>query len=130
MRKKERRKFIRLKAYHLVKYRVLSAEKEQPTPLFATIKDIGAGGVCLKADQSLPESSTIALEINFPKLSHPISTLAKVVWVRPLGKKSQHYEVGAQFLDMEESVRKIIEERIRFVYRKTRERKGLFNLFR
>jgi len=102
---KERRNYYRLHAYHLAKYRLIQKSGERP--IVAAIKDIGGGGICLQTEEYLPIASIIQVYINFPKLSQPIPTLAKVVWVRRLGKKSV-YEAGVEFVDIEQIFRNAI----------------------
>lgn len=102
---KERRNYYRLHAYHLAKYHLIQKSGERP--IVAAIKDIGGGGICLQTEEYLPIASIIQVYINFPKLSQPIPTLAKVVWVRRLGKKSV-YEAGVEFVDIEQIFRNAI----------------------
>ena len=97
MRIKDRRKFIRLKAYHLVKYRLVSEGESQSSYICAALKDVGAGGVCLDSEQYLPMSSIIELKINFPNVTTSVSALAKVVWMKKRDK-GRRYEIGAQFI--------------------------------
>lgn len=128
IRGKERRKAIRLQAYHLAKYRPASSEKEQAQPILVALKDIGAGGVCLRTEEYLPVSTQIDLRINFPGLDYPISSIAKVVWIRQIGK-TKRYEVGAQFINLEESVSKLIDEQVKLVYQRANKKIGLFRRF-
>lgn len=124
MRKKEKRQFIRLKAYHLVKYRPLLAEKESVASVLAAIRDIGGGGICLRTEECLPVSCVIEVRINFPNIATSIFALARVVWVKQRNK-SRRYEIGAQFINIDEEVRKTIEDQVRSVdkiFKKT----GLF----
>jgi len=109
-----KRSFIRLAAYHLVKYKPLSTERKETAPVLATLKDIGAGGVCLRTEEYLPVSSSIELKINFPFHATPISTLAKVVWIKKR-RNARFYEVGAQFIEIEETARKIIDDHLNSV---------------
>jgi c-di-GMP-binding flagellar brake protein YcgR len=121
IRKKDRRKFIRLTAYHLAKYKVLSFHGEQVLPSFAVIRDIGAGGACLRTEERLLESATIELKINFPSVSTPLCTLAKVIWASRIGK-SRRYEIGVEFIGIEESIRKIIDGHIKLVYQRMKKK--------
>lgn len=114
MGKKEKREFIRLKAYHLAKYRPLSPGSRQAEPILASLKDISAGGVCLKTELPLDLSTTLELKINFPPLNNPVSCLAKVVWVKKTGKPPC-YEAGLQFVDLDQQTRKAIDAGIKFV---------------
>lgn len=113
MGKREQRQFIRLKAYHLAKYRPLSPESRQAEPILVSLKDISAGGVCLRTEIPLPVSSLMELKINFPPFDNPVSCLARVVWVKKFGKLPR-YEAGLQFSDLSEEARKAIDQGIKF----------------
>ena len=116
MPKKERREFIRLQAYHCVKYRLLSTVDTQAHPFTAsTVKDISGGGICLRTEELLPESSLIELKINFPHISTYLSVVAKVVWIKPRDR-IRRYDIGMRFMDIDELLRKIIEGQVKMVY--------------
>jgi c-di-GMP-binding flagellar brake protein YcgR len=117
MLRKEKRRFVRLKAYQLSKYRVIYPE-ERKSAILDSIKDIGGGGVCFRIEEDLPISSILELQINVPFLAHPLRCLVKVVWTRRLGK-SNKYEIGTEFVEIDESARKKIMEKIGFVKEKT-----------
>lgn len=99
----ERRKYRRLHAYHLVKYRVISAEKEGETVL-ASLANIGGGGICLRSEESLPVGSTVQVSINLPQFPQPVTSIARVVWTKKL-KSAQMYECGLQFIEIEDMLR-------------------------
>lgn len=122
MRTQNRRKFIRLKAYHLVKYRLLSEGKGQSNYIYAALKDVGAGGVCLDTEEYLSMSSLIELKINFPNVATSVSALAKVVWIKKRDK-GRRYEIGAQFTEIDEPLRKIIDEQVKRVEYKLQSKK-------
>jgi Tfp pilus assembly protein PilZ len=115
-----KRSFIRLAAYHIVKYKPLSTENQEAIPVLATIKDIGAGGVCLRTTEYLPVSSTIELKINFPFRATPIFTIAKVAWIKKRDQ-GRYYEVGAQFMEIEDSARNLIDRHLKYVLRSAKE---------
>jgi c-di-GMP-binding flagellar brake protein YcgR len=121
MRNKERRKFIRLEVYHLAKYRLLSDAKDESRYILAAVRDIGAGGLCLVTEETLPLSSLVQLKINFPGISTTVFTLAKVVWIKQI-KKTKHYLLGTQFIEIDESMRKGIDGKVKFVQHKLNER--------
>jgi c-di-GMP-binding flagellar brake protein YcgR len=102
---KERRTYHRLHTYHLAKYRLIQKSGERP--IIAAIKDIGGGGICLQTEEYLPRASIIQLYINFPKMRQPIPSLAKVIWIRKLGRKNL-YEAGVEFVDIEQIFRNAI----------------------
>lgn len=123
MLEKERRGFIRLQAYHCVKYKLLSTEDKERHPFIAaTIRDISAGGVCLRIEEHLPESALIELKINFPHIATSIYVLAKIIWTRQRDK-IRRYDVGMQFIEIEDVMRQAIDEQIKRVYDKLRRRK-------
>jgi len=110
----DKRQFIRLSAYHLAKYKPLSFQKEEAIPVITTIRDISAGGICLRTEEYLPVSSMLELKINFPAQTTPIFTLVKVVWIKKRAN-GRYYEVGAQFAEIEESARRFINDHIAMV---------------
>lgn len=117
IQKKEKRTYLRLNVYHLVKYRLAS---ESPSHLItASIRDIGGGGICLQTEKELSVPSLVHLYINFPGLSRSIPSLAKVVWVRKL-KKTNLYRAGIQFLDIQDVLRNEIIKEVESVFKKAR----------
>ena len=116
MLRKNKRKFFRLKAYQLAKYRVISP-KEGEHIVFNAVKDIGGEGVCFRTKEDLPISSILELQINVPFLDKPLDTVAKVVWTKIMGRTNK-YEIGVQFLDIEKDYQRKIIKRIDFVREK------------
>ncbi len=114
LEKKERRKFIRLEIYHLAKYRLASEGDKSLT--IASIKDISGGGACLKVKEDIPKGSVLQLYINSPHFSSPVPCLAKVAWVKKIGKTGK-YELGLEFLEMEDLLRKGIIQGIDYARR-------------
>ena len=113
---KERRKFVRLNAYHLVKYRLISEQKQGL--VIASIKDISGGGVCLSVEEELPKGSVLQVYINYPGFSAPIPCLAKVSWSKQIGKTNR-YELGLEFLEIEDLLRQEIIQRIDYARRRS-----------
>jgi len=127
IQKKDRRKFIRLKAHHLVKYRVLVAGQEHGARfMLATIKDIGGGGACLRLEERLSLASVIELRINFPHIDTSIYAIAKVVWTKEI-KKPKFFEVGLEFTQIDSHFRDFIDNEVRLVYNKMKGKKFMFN---
>lgn len=123
MNSTERRKFLRFTAYHLAKYRLINAADKDELPVLASLKDVSAGGIRLRAQEDIPISSLLELKINFPFLDYPVTALAKVIWSKKL-KKPGLYEVGAQFTRIDESARKAIDGQIKFAAQKALENKA------
>ena len=121
-KKEERRKYLRLRVYHLVKYRVISENSSQTEPLLASIKDIGAGGICLVTAKPLEPCTKLELQINFPDLKKPVFTIGRVAWSKQTAKMSR-YEIGVEFTDIEASIHNLIDDNVKFVYQKIKNRK-------
>lgn len=109
-KKKEKRTSPRFTIYHLAKYHHLTPEPSGHL-VTCSVKDIAGGGVCLRTEEELPVSTVIQLYINLPQFSQPVSTLAKVIWTRKLDRTNR-YESGIQFLDIEGIFREVITERL------------------
>jgi c-di-GMP-binding flagellar brake protein YcgR len=118
----DKRKFIRLKAYHLVKYKLFSEKAAKGAFVTASIKDIGAGGVCLRTKEYIAISNLLEMRINFPSVDTSVSALAKVVWAKEVIKNSQ-YEIGAQFIDLDDSLRVLIDRQVSRVYQRATPKK-------
>jgi c-di-GMP-binding flagellar brake protein YcgR len=102
----ERRKYIRLDAHHLLKYKIVGKGEE-----LSFAKNISAGGVLFIAKENIPTDSVIELEINFPTFPHPIKAKARVVWNREL-KKFGGFETGAEFINVDEDAKEFINKKI------------------
>ncbi|MBU1125685.1 MAG: PilZ domain-containing protein [Candidatus Omnitrophica bacterium] len=106
---KKNREHQRLSAYHLVKYRLLS--KPQSPLVVASLKDIGGGGLCLRTQEHIPVATYLQLYVNLPQFPQAVTSAAKVMWSRKL-KTTNVYEIGLQFVNIEESFRQAIKERV------------------
>lgn len=115
LKTKERRKSARLNAYHLVKYRLLDGDGGATV---ASIRDISSGGACLVTEADIPKGSVIQLHINFPGFSSPVPCLAKAAWTRKISRPLRN-EIGLQFLEIEDLLRKEISQRVDFVLRRS-----------
>ena len=102
----ERRKYIRLDAHHLLKYRKVGKEEA-----LSFVRNISAGGVLFIAKENIPLGDVVELEINFPGFPHPIKASAKVVWIKEL-KELGGFETGAEFINVEEDAREFINKKI------------------
>jgi len=115
----ERRRYIRLKAYHLVKYKEIADSAKDSSFVSAVIKDIGGGGVCLRTEQEIPVSTVLELKINFPHISTFLYASVVVVWVRR--KERMHcFELGCKFIQISDSLRSFIEEQVKQVFAQTK----------
>ncbi|MFC1548651.1 PilZ domain-containing protein [Candidatus Omnitrophota bacterium] len=113
---KERRKFMRLKAHHLLKYRVIDEGEGK----LSFVRNISAGGALFVAKEEIPCGSMVELEINFPQYPHPVKVVSKVVRSRPL-KKMGGFEIGAEFVSADEEVKEFINKKILSIAEKSKE---------
>jgi hypothetical protein len=111
--KKEKRRFVRLPAHHLIKYKVVGREALQGTLSF--VRNISAAGVLFHAQENIPSASTLELEINFPLRSEPIKVLAKTLRVKPL-RKTGGYDIALEFLNLDKDTCTFINKKILEVY--------------
>lgn len=109
----EKRNYPRLKAYHLAKYRVISDASVGQIKL-TSLKDIGGGGVCMRCEERFPLASLVQLYINFPHSSLPVPSIGKVAWIKEIGK-TKRYEIGLQFMEIEDLVRENIAKQVNSV---------------
>jgi len=117
MKKNERRKFLRLRAHHLLKYKLANDPPGQKNLSF--VIDISAGGVLFYAREKLPEDTFLDLEINFPGSNQPLCIKARVVRLRQL-KKIGGFEIGAEFVDPAQDFRILVDQKIIDVYKKSK----------
>jgi len=109
----EKRKHIRLRAYHLGKAKPPDSGKaDSALYRVVAIQDLSAGGVRFKTSVPAEVSSVIDLKMIFPPLGKIVIASAKVAWIRKI-ERSSNYEVGAQFINIDKDTRKLIDENAR-----------------
>lgn len=118
----DKRKYPRLEMYFLAKYRLFSQPQSQQG-IITSLKNISGGGVCLYTKEYLSPASLIHLYINFPHFSQTVISLAKVVWIKER-KKIKQYEVGLEFVEVDEFLREEIIKSIDFTKRLTQKKVG------
>ena len=110
---KERRKFIRLSAHHLLKYKLINREKE-----LSFAHNISAGGVLFHAKTDITPGDLVELEINFPGYPTPVKAVSKVVRaVRAV--KGEGFEVAAEFVNIEEGAKDFVNKKIQEIQGET-----------
>jgi len=124
MRKKRvnTRAFPRLKAHHLLRYRLRDDEASQFVT--ASVKNISGGGILFKTDQQMSVGAELELEINFPSFEKPLQVLASVVRVRQ--SEAGDFEIGAHFTSIEELQRSDLVKKIDFMLNKLKEKKSFW----
>jgi Tfp pilus assembly protein PilZ len=84
-------------------------EDERNNTILTHTDNVGVGGVCVSLKQNLKMFSLVMLELDLLDLGDHISCNGKVVWnVQQQGEfenKSQLYDVGIEFLDIQEKDR-------------------------
>lgn len=113
----DKRRFPRINDFSLVKYRSVSSEGKHHEFKVTNIRDIGEGGVGFWVREKLIAPNLIELRINFPPFDVPISTLAKIIWVKKVGWGGQ-YKVGVKFVDIEDTFRKMIADKVKAEHKK------------
>jgi len=124
MRKKklDTRRYPRVKAHHLVKYRAKKSEAERHR--VASVKNISGNGIVFKTTSQLSVGSELELEINFPGLPEPVKAVAKVVRAEDADKDK--FEIGAHFTKVKQNDASVIVSKIEYMLKKLRERKSLW----
>jgi len=115
MAKKDKRKFLRFGAHHLIKYRV--AERKQKEDYHPFVRNISANGVLFYTEEYIPKDSIVDVEINFPAYPHPIKARCRVTRVNPL-KIVGGFEIGTEFVDIDKATQEFINKKITRVYKK------------
>ncbi len=105
---KKRRKFKRIKAHHLIKYKSLS-EKNEGIVSFA--RNLSAGGVLMYANKPSILGDILEIIINFPGADSPIMVKGKVLRTKEL-KKIGGYEIAVQFVDTSKEVFELMQKQI------------------
>jgi len=107
LKKEEQRRYIRLKTHHLLKYRIIRDETE----IISFSRNISAGGVLFFIRQDLPLNCVIDLKINFPFYPEPVTVIAKIVR-KDYSKVKGGYEMGAEFINIEDGVQDFLNQKI------------------
>jgi c-di-GMP-binding flagellar brake protein YcgR len=105
---KHRRKFKRIGAHHLVKFKSLSGKDE---PIISFARNLSAGGVLLYAKKSGVLGDVLEVTINFPGADKPISVKGKVLRSKEL-KKIGGYEIAVQFINISKEEFELMQKRI------------------
>lgn len=93
----ERRLFIRIPIWFIVKYRLYPRNIEPPEEFRQGIcKNISAGGICLAAKDRLKKGWILDLEISLPPLERDIHVFGKIVWSCEQ-KSTDHFIHGIEF---------------------------------
>lgn len=106
---KERREFVRLDTRIEVTYAsTLTTYSNKSKTLKSRqtkTKDIGGGGLCFFADESIPPGTRLKLTAKLPNHEEPLQFKVEVIWsdtyeVHGKGSHHQATEVGAKFIEI------------------------------
>ena len=99
----ERRQQPRVNTAVSVQYRGI--RQSEDSVINAISRDISTGGVRLLVNEFISVFTRLILDIAIPSAPKPVRVVSKVAWIRkrPYGEQ---YEVGAQFTDMPEEVKR------------------------
>lgn len=97
-KKGERRQFLRLGTYHLLKY--LRYETQGLSrPILSVARNIGGGGLMFSTNEKLDIGDKLELELNLPPFGEYIKAIAQVVHVEKK-KSSEKWQIGVRFLEL------------------------------
>lgn len=108
----ERRRFSRLAANVLVTWKRFDRVIGHTNDKKDTSRNISRGGICVVTTQTLRAGDTLHLDISLPD-GRTIVSSGKVMWSKPVGLmgiRGQEYEVGVQFLRMDDEDKSAIEK--------------------
>ena len=114
---RDRRKYIRLEKHYLLKYKVLDKAAEM-----SFVRNISATGVLFYCKKQLRRGDMVELQINFPGYPKPVKGVAEVMRVNAL-KKMGGFEIGVQFVNVDEDAKKFIEKKTQPADKKKGKRK-------
>ena len=106
----ERRKFIRLNINAQINYSVIADDVSARS---ASVKDIGAGGICLLLDEQLKEGDILKFDVLLPDDPPVIQAKGKVIWIKPFSiasEKKTRYDTGIEFIEISNDDRKKINK--------------------
>ncbi len=106
MKAGEPRKFKRLQAAYLVKYKI----GEKGVPRVTNLVDISEGGLRFLAHEKISELSILHLSIYLPPLERSVDTVSKVTRVRRARDGETTYYVSVIFLDLKGGDREAIRQ--------------------
>ncbi len=105
----ERRKYKRVYAA-FVEYSCIGEDTLKEIASFT--EDVSAGGICILASEEKEKDTLLSLKIYLPDRKDPIEAKGKVVWTRPSSflktKEKKHYDLGIEFVEIDEEDRKSI----------------------
>ncbi len=116
MRKENKRRHVRLRAHHLIKYKVI--ERGQAESVHPFVKEISAGGILFYTGEHIPKNSILEVKINIPLAPQLFEAKCRVV--RALPSKDGGFDIGVEFTEVDTEMQKFLNERIIQSYKEGR----------
>lgn len=96
--KKERRRFLRVGTYHLLKY-LRYGTQIGSYPILSISRNIGGGGLMFVAKEKLVIGDKIEIELNFPPFGAPIKAIAQIIYIKKKDNTDK-WQAGARFIEL------------------------------
>lgn len=114
---RNKRKFFRLSAHHLLRYKILGQENLTGTLSF--IRNISAGGALFHCEEYIKPNTLLKIEIHLPFSPNAVEITAKVARIRAL-KKMGGFDIAIEFVDLENETSSFLNKKILYAYDKTK----------
>lgn len=103
-RKSEKRKYARLDLQSEINLSVMDVSKERVVAkrMKAAGKDIAVHGIRFITKKRLKKGDIVSMEIFLPNRESPVYVEGEVRWAKKLSKNKEQYEVGINFLTLDE----------------------------
>jgi hypothetical protein len=93
---RNKRRFLRLNAHHLLKYKLLDGSGKEGVLSF--VRNISAGGALFHSNEYMKPASILELDISFPPSPDSVKIKARVLRVGNL-KTMGGFDMAVEFLD-------------------------------
>lgn len=115
----ERRRYKRIRKHFIAQFQAMDEgeKKNDASWEMVTLQNLGAGGALFNYDKRLQKGSLINMHINFPLLSNPIRSIAKVIRIQE-SDASPVFGIAAVFIEIAEEQKKIIRAAEEFYAKK------------
>ncbi len=92
---RERRRYIRLDASLVVRYKILHGKLSEDQTLS---KNISSGGICVPLKERIPTGVHLDMEINLPTEKQPIKLIGEVVWQKEIPNERGGLDTGIRYV--------------------------------
>jgi c-di-GMP-binding flagellar brake protein YcgR len=110
---RERRQFLRVGTYHLLRY-VRYGDQRGARPILSASRNISGGGLMFVAGEKLAVGEKVEIELNFPPFGNPIRAIVQIKHTRKK-EKSNKWLVGARFIELDNPAQQRILEYVDYI---------------